>query len=166
MLSITIQKPFIFKITLQFPISSAKNFQETTSKMKFLLIILIFKVLQISSQKVVTCKMGYIKGYRGCRFTNITIEESDSIIIETDPPNAPDINDVTHIEFTSPSIHFIPSGIFSKFVNLEWFQAWDQNLQEIRVGTFKGTDKLRTLSFRGNKIAKLHVDTFNSEKID
>jgi hypothetical protein len=134
--------------------------------MKFILLIgfLFSIVANISAQKTITCKSATLWSQPGCLFSGVTISQNETVVqINTDPSNL-DVAAILAVEFYTSSIYSIPPEIFTKFPNLKFFRAFDQNVQEIRPSTFLNAGKLELFSVSGHKISQLHPDAFKCKK--
>jgi hypothetical protein len=128
-------------------------------KQIFSLGILILFLANIVAEKTITCKVKEIDGYKGCRFSGVTIGPNEAISIETDPANV-DPGTIELVEFKSDSIHSVPREVFEKFPNLEKLKAPKQNIQEIKKDTFATAKKLETIHLSDNALTFLHADVF------
>jgi hypothetical protein len=124
--------------------------------------ILFLLFVNISAQKVITCKKGEFHDQPACLFSGVTIEKNEAVSIKTDPTNL-DVNSIIAVVFESSSIHSVPSEVFTKFPNLKIFRAFNVKLQEIQQNAFSNAKKLEVIWITYNELTFLHLDIFNGE---
>jgi hypothetical protein len=131
--------------------------------MKIILLVEILSLafVKIPAQKTITCFVIKESPSR-CGFSVLTLGPQEAISIKTHPENTDD-NTITITWFLQSTIHSIPSEVFTKYPNLDWFQASGQKVQEIRPGTFRNGKKLTHLSLQDNEMTFLHKDTFEGK---
>jgi Leucine-rich repeat (LRR) protein len=132
--------------------------------MKFVIFsgIFLWCLANSSAAKTITCKKETIDGHLGCRFSGVSIGPNETVSIKTDPENA-DPKTITRVDFSSSSIHSVPSEVFAKSPNLKEFWADNQNVQEIKVGTFLAANLLDKVRLRNNKLTVLHRGAFDGK---
>jgi hypothetical protein len=71
-----------------------------------------------------------------------------------------DDSDITRVDFTSSSIDFVPSELFTTFENLEHLEMQNQKLKEMDRDTFMNAKSLKVLQLHTNKLRKLSAFNF------
>ncbi len=130
-------------------------------KMKIILLSGIFYLLfvNISAQKMITCKKGTYDGKPLCLFSGVTIGPNEAVLITTNPENL-DVNSIDAVEFYGSSIHSVPTEVFTKFQNLIIFDVSYQKLQEVQQNALWDGRKLELIILDFNQLTFLHHDTF------
>jgi hypothetical protein len=129
--------------------------------MKIILLSGIFYLLfvNISAQKMITCKKGTYDGKPLCLFSGVTIGPNEAVLITTNPENL-DVNSIDAVEFYGSSIHSVPTEVFTKFQNLIIFDVSYQKLQEVQQNALWDGRKLELIILDFNQLTFLHHDTF------
>jgi hypothetical protein len=133
-------------------------------KIILLSVVILFLSLaqNILAEKVITCKLDTVLDYTRCRFSGVTIRRNEAVSIKTDPEDL-DVNSITCVDFAASSVYSVPSEIFKKFPNVEFFAVMGQDLQEIKPDAFRDGKKLTRFNLANNKLTFLHKDTFKGE---
>jgi hypothetical protein len=133
--------------------------------MKIILLvgILFLVFVQGLADQTITCKVKIVSTQTQCTFPDVKIGPNEAISIATDPADF-DANLIDAVLFSwsskKSSVYSVPSEIFSKFPNLERFQAWMQEIEEVKYDTFWNGKNLLGIDLSTNFITFLHRDTF------
>jgi hypothetical protein len=106
-------------------------------------------IAHISVVKTITCRVN--PGSSTCIFRGVIIKKNETVSIATDPVDV-DVNRIKFVEFWTSSIYSVPREVFTKFPNLGFLYAIDQNIQEIKADTFENAKLLRSINLRDNAL--------------
>jgi Leucine-rich repeat (LRR) protein len=101
-----------------------------------------------------------------CTFNSKVLYENQnaSIFVDRNDNRCDDL-DVTKVFFTSSSIYYIPSELFTVFQNIDYLELKTQHVKEIRSGTFNDAKSLRSLQLHSNKITKLMAYNLRADNL-
>jgi hypothetical protein len=123
-----------------------------------LISILLFSLFSgfVASKKIVTC----IAVQDECVFRSIIVSKGQEVEIVADYTGGSVDADIKTVKFEVSTIHSIPAEIFTKFVNLQRLEMYQQKVEVINPGTFMNASRLEHLELSLNLFQKLGAKTF------
>jgi hypothetical protein len=124
--------------------------------------ILFLLFIDISAEKTIICEV-FGAGEPTCDFLKVTVSPKDKQVTIKPDLEDYDAKKITIVRFKRSSIHSIPREVSTKFPNVKWFDATQQNIQEIKADTFWDAKNLEAIDLSRNSLSFLHRDTFKGE---